>query len=109
MTTKPITFERFTLESLTTQYTNNDHTLWQYCREMEVFLKRGGAGIGDDKFQEISDYIDGMSCQTDNHPVVDHQLEQARNLFDQCLPFQLEQEQGYDNFLNRPQQRGGAQ
>lgn len=64
---------------------NSDDNLSEYIRQMYVTVLAQGAYMSPERLLEISDYVDGLSVQTDNHPVVAEQLEQARNLVAQCM------------------------
>ena len=72
---------------LYTNLFNHDDGLYDYIREMETYIARKGAGITLEEFEEISDYIEMVKYQQDNHIVVEHQVEYAELLLTMCEPF----------------------
>ena len=81
------TFDSFINEMTVTNIINQDDTLCEYIREMETYIARRGAGITLEEFEVVSDYIEMVKYQQDNHPVVEEQVEQAEFLLAKCEPF----------------------
>ena len=76
------TFDEFINSMKVQRYKNEDIELGLYIMEMEVTAKAKGHYMSGERLKEISDYVDGISVQPNNHPVVLHQLEEAVNLIE---------------------------